>query len=105
MTPEERNINEDLRKLAVAFFNELEFLDPYNVGSPMLDCKRPFGNSGYEADILEIIDWEPEDTEEGDEDNKVYSSGQYEYARNLYTEKLTPFLKKHGYDYFTHLKL
>lgn len=58
------NKKEHLRLLAIAYYNALEFLDPYNVGSPMLDCKRPFGNSGYEADILEIIEVEPEEEDE-----------------------------------------
>jgi hypothetical protein len=89
--------DEHLRLLAIAYYEVLEFLDPYNVGSPMLDCKRPFGNSGYEADILEIIEEEPEDEED---DNMVWSNKQYDYARQLYTEDLTPYLKEHGIKYF-----
>jgi hypothetical protein len=89
--------DEHLRLLAIAYYEVLEFLDPYNVGSPMLDCKRPFGNSGYEADILEIIEEEPEDEEDGD---KVWSKAQYDYARELYTVDLTAYLKEHGIKYF-----
>jgi hypothetical protein len=89
--------DEHLRLLAIAYYEVLEFLDPYNVGSPMLDCKRPFGNSGYEADILEIIEEEPEDEED---DNMVWSNAQYDYARELYTADLTPYLKEHGIKYF-----
>lgn len=100
---------EHLRLLAIAYYHALEFLDPYNVGSPMLDCKRPFGNSGYEADILEIIEAEPEEEDEpgmghGD-GNMVWSKEQYEYARKLYTEDLTPYLKEHGSKYFTQLNV
>lgn len=101
------NKQEHLRLLAIAYYDALEFLDPYNVGSPMLDCKRPFGNSGYEADILEIIEAEPEEEDEpgmghGD-GNMVWSREQYEYARQLYTQDLTPYLKEHGIKYFKHL--
>lgn len=91
---------EHLRLLAIAYYENLEFRDPYNVGSPMLDCKRPFGNSGYEADILEIIGAEPEEKEEDGDGYMVWSKDQYEYARKLYTEELTPFLKLHGLEYF-----
>lgn len=93
---------EHLRLLAIAYYEVLEFLDPYNVGSPMLDCKRPFGNSGYEYDVLEIIGAEPEEIEElgiGD-GNMVWSKEQYGYARELYTVHLTPYLKEHGKRYF-----
>lgn len=93
---------EHLRLLAIAFYHALEFLDPYNVGSPMLDCKRPFGNSGYEADILEIIEAEPEEKEEDGDGYMVWSKAQYDYARELYTVHLTPYLKQHGISYFTH---
>lgn len=89
--------DEHLRLLAIAYYEALEFLDPYNVGSPMLDCKRPFGNSGYEYDILEIIEEEPEEEEA---DDMVWSKAQYDYARQLYTEDLTPYLKTHGIKYF-----
>jgi hypothetical protein len=96
----EKNLEKDLNLLSLAFYEALEFLDPYNVGSPMLDCKRPFGNSGYEGDILEIIGQKPEDEEDGD---KVYSKKQYDYARELYTVHLTPHLKKHGIAQFRSL--
>jgi hypothetical protein len=91
---------EQLRLLAIAFYEELEFSDPYGVGAPMVDCKRPFGNSGYEVDILEIIGEDPEELDEdGNEDDFVYSDDQYKYARKLYTEDLTPYLKEHGAKY------
>lgn len=105
MNKEEQK-QEHLRLLAIAYYHALEFLEPYNIGSPMLDCKRPFGNSGYEADILEIIEVEPEEEDEpgmghGD-GNMVWSKAQYDYARELYTVHLTPYLKEHGISYFTH---
>lgn len=28
------------------------------VGSPKIDCKKPYGNSEYEYDIAEILEWE-----------------------------------------------
>jgi hypothetical protein len=98
---------EHLRLLAIAYYQALEFLEPYNVGSPMLDCKRPFGCSFIETDILEIINAEPEEIEEpgighGD-GNMVWSSEQLRYARKLYTEDLTPYLKEHGMKYFKQL--
>jgi len=92
------NKQEHLRLLAIAYYQELEFIDNYGAGSPMLDSKRPFGNSGYEGDILDILELEPEDEEDGD---KVWSKDQYDYARELYTQDLTPYLKEHGISYFT----
>jgi len=104
----EENKEQHLRLLALAYYQALEFMEPYGVGSPMLDSKRPFGNSGYEADILEIIDAEPEEEDEpgmghGD-GNMVWSKEQYDYARRLYTEELTPYLQQHGKKYFDSLK-
>lgn len=100
----EENKEQHLRLLAIAYYETLEFIEPYGAGAPMLDCKRPFGNSGYEADVLEIIEAEPEEEDEpgmghGD-GNMVWSKRQYEYARELYTVHLTPYLKEHGKKYF-----
>jgi hypothetical protein len=100
----EANKQEHLRLLAIAYYQQLEFLDPYNVGSPMLDCKRPFGNSGYEADILEIIEAEPEELEEDGDGYMVWSKAQYDYARELYTQDLTPYLKEQGLKHLELLK-
>jgi hypothetical protein len=99
----EQDKQKHLRLLAIAYYEQLEFLDPYNVGSPMLDCKRPFGNSGYEADILEIIEAEPEEKEEDGDGYMVWSTEQYNYARELYTVHLTPYLKEHGLKYLKSL--
>lgn len=57
----------------------------------MLDCQRPFGNSSVTADILEIIEVEPDSEEDGD---AVYGDEQLDYARKLYTEDLVPYLKE-----------
>lgn len=70
-----RNRNEDLAKLADAFFENLE-RNSIEYGGWGLDGKRPFGNSYVEGDILEIIGWEPI----GDE----YTQDQEEYASDLY---------------------
>ena len=87
----ERNEENDLLTLANAFYRELYFEDGCEYGSPALDCKRPFGNSDVEADVLELLEWEPE----GDDGyDTCYSSKQREYARELYREKLIPYLKR-----------
>lgn len=99
----EENKEQHLQLLAIAYYHALEFMEPYGVGSPMLDSKRPFGNSGYEADILEIIEAEPEEKEEDGDGYMVWSKEQYDYARRLYTEELTPYLISHGKKYFESL--
>jgi hypothetical protein len=91
---------EHLRLLAVAFYEGIEFIEGAGAGSPGLCTKRPFGNSGYEADILEIIGAEPEEKEEDGDGYMVWSSEQYEYARKLYAQELTPYLKEHAIKYF-----
>jgi len=87
----DRNIEADCRKLASAFFDNLQFEYSYEYGSLGTDCKRPFGNSNVEADILDIIGWKPE----GDDgDGACYASWQKEYANDLFRVKLIPFLQK-----------
>lgn len=84
-----RDEQQDLKILAKAFFNNLT-ITTCEFGGIGLDCKRPFGNSDAEGDILEILKWEPE----GDDGyDKCYSSTQREYAYSLYHEKLIPFLQ------------
>lgn len=80
-----RDIKQDLRKLADAFFDELCMLE-VEYGGIGLDPKRPFGNSNVERDILELLDCEPED--DGD-----HSQEQREYAEDLYRNKLIPYLQ------------
>lgn len=40
--------------------------DDCEFGAPAIDCKRPYGNSGVESDIAEILGWEydPENDEQ-----------------------------------------
>jgi hypothetical protein len=84
--------DEDLAKLANAFFKNLSH-DPYcQYGSIGLDRRRPFGNSDVEGDILEIIGAKPE----GDDGEDVcWASRQRRYAASLYKEHLVPYLRKH----------
>lgn len=72
----ERNKQDDLEKLALAFFVNLRIGD-CEYGGWGLDDKRPFGNSDVEGDILDIIGLEY------DED-KNYE--QREYASEIYGE-------------------
>lgn len=83
--------DEDLAKLADAFFQNLAY-DPHcEYGSIGVDCKRPFGNSDVNADILEIIGAKPE----GDDgDGPCWASHQREYAASLYQQHLVPYLRK-----------
>lgn len=84
-----RNKEEDLIKLAHAFWENIG-MNHTEYGGIGLDPKRPFGNSDVEADILEVIGWEPE----GDYGyGECYASYQREYARKLYHIELIPFLK------------
>lgn len=85
-----RDEQADLKILADAFFKGLFFNDWCEYGSPSLDCKRPFGNSNVEGDILELLDAE----QEGDDgDGPCWSSKQRKYAADLYRVKLVPYLK------------
>lgn len=86
-----RDLEEDLKKLADAFYENLEFNDSWEFGSVGVDGKRPFGNSFVEGDILDIIGWEPELEEE---DYGCFSEEQMRYARKLYCGMLVPYLKK-----------
>ena len=81
-----RNEYEDLLIIEQAFFDNLAYDPGCEYGSVGVDCKRPFGNSDVEADILEMLSCEPEDEDE-------YSTAQREYAASLYKEKLVPHLK------------
>jgi hypothetical protein len=82
---------EDLKKLAGAFFQNLAYDPSCEYGSVGVDCKRPFGNSDVEGDVLEIIGA----TEEGDDGHdKCWSRNQREYASALYQEHLVPYLRE-----------
>lgn len=85
-----RNEKEDLEKLANAVIENLKYDDFCEYGSIGVDCKRPFGNSDVEADMLEIIGWEME----GDDgEDACYSSKQRDYVRTLYMEKLAQYIQ------------
>ena len=72
---------DDMLKLEKAFFQNLQ-RDNCEYGGIGIDCKRPFGNSDVEADILELIGAQPE----GDDgDAKRWSSAQLAYAQAMYS--------------------
>ena len=78
--------NQDMLKLENAFFQNLMMTEG-EFGGVGLDCKRPFGNSSVEGDILKIIGAKPEGEEE------YWSDEQKNYARDLYYD-LPKWLKK-----------
>jgi len=81
----------DLAKLANAFFENLTY-DPHaEYGAIGVDCKRPFGNSDVEGDVLEIIGAEMEG-DDGEE--PCWASHQRKYAASLYKEHLVPYLQQ-----------
>ena len=80
-----RNEQDDLKKLADAFFDNLVDFDPFGIGT---DPYRPFGNTDFQSDVLEIIGWD----EEGD--NLSYTDEQDDYAYDLYMVKLIPYLRE-----------
>lgn len=97
-TPEQKA--EHLRLLANAFYQNMN--ERYDECDGLgLAGKRPFGNSGYYADVLEIIEVQPEDLENG---HKVWSDSQTDYGYDLLDNQLGPYLVKHGVEYFTGLK-
>lgn len=88
----EDDTKQHLEKLADAFFENMDYNGDCEFGSIGVDCKRPFGNSYVERDILEIIELE-------DDFNTVledkYAREEYErYARELYCQMLPNFIKE-----------
>jgi len=70
----------DMEKLEKAFFRNLE-RDDCEYGAIGVNCKRPFGNSDVEGDILELIGAKPE----GDDGiSACWSSKQRAYATKMY---------------------
>ena len=70
-----------LELLAQAVLANLRRNHDCEFGSIGTDCKRPFGNSDVEGDILEIVGKSPT----GDDgDGPCWSSEQRQYARELY---------------------
>jgi len=84
-----RNKTEDLKKLADAFYKNLE-ITPWEFGGIGLDPKRPFGNSSVCESMLEIIGWKKEGN---DGYETCYADYQIDYVYNLYRD-LIPFLRK-----------
>jgi hypothetical protein len=71
---------EDMLKLEKAFFQNLQ-RDNCEYGGIGIDCKRPFGNSDVEGDILELIGATPA----GDDGySECWSRAQHEYAAAMY---------------------
>jgi len=86
-----KSYNKHLKLLADAFYANITYDDGCEFGSIGLDCKRPFGNSNVEFDILEIINMLPDKEHAVNDD---CNEELYKYARELYREKLVPYLKK-----------
>jgi hypothetical protein len=78
--------------LEKAFFDNLQ-RDNCEYGAIGVDCKRPFGNSDVEADILEMLKF-PFEGDDGD--SKCWSRGQREYAAALYSHLPTWLRRKYG---------
>lgn len=75
----------DMNVLAQMFFSHLR-RDRCEYGGIGIDCKRPFGNSDVEGDILEGIGA----TMEGDDgEGLCWSSTQRRYAASLYDDLIT----------------
>jgi hypothetical protein len=83
----QRDKEKDLAALAGAFFDCLQ-IDNCEFGGIGLDCKRPFGNSDAEGDMLEILGADQEDPSEG------WSMEQRDYVYSLYHNELIPYLRK-----------
>lgn len=76
----DRNRDADMLKLEKAFFQNLQ-RDDCEYGAIGVDCKRPFGNSDVQGDILELVGAKPE----GDDgDSECWASYQRDYADELY---------------------
>ena len=67
----------DMLKLEKVFFQNLQ-RDDCEYGAIGIDCKRPFGNSDVEGDILELIGATPKG------DDGEWGSEQLAYASAMY---------------------
>lgn len=81
-----KQVTKDLNALEQAFWENVERQDDCEYGSIGLDCKRPFGNSYVQGDILEIIGKKPENEDEG------FTEEDQQYADYLYTN-LADFMR------------
>ena len=80
---------QDMERLATAFFDNL-YRNNDEYGAIGVDCKRPFGNSDVEGDILSIIGGKPEG------EGGCWSEGQREYAAALYRNLVPHLRRKYG---------
>jgi hypothetical protein len=81
-----KQVTKDLNALEQAFWENVERQDDCEYGSIGLDCKRPFGNSYVQGDILEIIGKKPKNEDEG------FTDEDCQYADYLYTN-LADFMR------------
>jgi len=57
----------------------------YETGAPEINPKRPYGNGRVEADVCEILGWDPDGLEYGE---RVYSDRQIERASAIHHDTL-----------------
>jgi hypothetical protein len=88
---ENRNIDEDLRRLASAFYINLRISED-EYGGIGIDDKCPFGNSDVDSDIMQILDIRP--LVNCPNCGYIYSDDQRAHVRDLYFNKLIPYLRK-----------
>ena len=87
----EKNIEKDVKALANAWFKNVYHHNDCEFGTIGSDCKRPFGNSSVEEDVLELIGA----VMEGDDGyQKCYSSSQRKYAYCLATDYMPKFIRE-----------
>jgi len=86
-----RPTDADMLKLEQAFFRNLQ-RDDCEYGAIGVDCKRPFGNSDVEGDILELIGAKP-DGDDGE--SEYWSRCQREYAADMYSDLIEWLQKKY----------
>ena len=55
-------------------------------GAPMIDCKRPYGNSDHIGDVARVLGWKLTETADGDE---IMTKKQGELAEKLHLETKT----------------
>ena len=91
-----RDKEADLEKLADAFFKDLKFIKAPSLWGPGIDTCAFDSTLGLMRYILETIGWDMivDDPGYGTHRSSTESLEQHEYAWNLYTEKLVPYMKK-----------
>lgn len=81
-----KEVTKHLNALEQAFWENVERQDDCEYGSIGLDCKRPFGNSYVQGDILEIIGKKPKNEDDG------FTDEDHQYADYLYNH-LADFMR------------